>query len=52
MLFDVRPRLEPLRKVEWVVYAKRPFAGPAGVRFDSTMTTTLIGVITVGDACY
>jgi hypothetical protein len=23
--------LEPLRKVEWVVYAKRPFAGPAAV---------------------
>src|ERR1700693_1386056 len=24
--------LAPLREVEWVVYAKRPFAGPAGVR--------------------
>src|SRR5690606_32209801 len=23
--------LEPLRKIEWVVYAKRPFAGPAAV---------------------
>ena len=23
--------LEPLRKVEWVVYAKHPFAGPAAV---------------------
>lgn len=23
--------LAPLRKVEWVVYAKRPFAGPAAV---------------------
>jgi hypothetical protein len=25
------PRFAPLRKTEWVVYAKRPFAGPAQV---------------------
>jgi hypothetical protein len=41
-------RLAPLRQCEWVVYAKRPFAGPAAVLAYLSRYTHRVAIATAG----